>query len=102
MRALIVTRQTSAPPMEAMPMLVGAFNQWREQHRDKMEVFAFFTSGTGGCGIVNVADEMELYQLSAQFPLAPFSSVEVEVLVEGDAALQFLTQRIQALAAQMG
>ena len=50
----------------------------------------------------NVGDEMELYQLSAQFPLAPFSTVEVEILVEGDAALQCLTQRIQALAVQMG
>jgi hypothetical protein len=101
MRALIVTRQRTAPPFEAMPMLVEAFNQWRERYRSQMEEFSFFTSGNGGCGIVNVADEMELFQIAAQFPFSPFSTVQVEVLVEGDAALEFFTQMIQSQAAQM-
>jgi hypothetical protein len=96
MRALIVARQKTPPPMEMMPILVDGFQQWRDQHRDRMEHFSFFASGSGGCGIVTVENEMELHKLVASWPLALYSDVQVEVLVDGDEALQFLNEMIQA------
>lgn len=99
MRALIVARQKTSPPMEMMTILVDGFRQWRDQHRDRMEHFSFFASGTGGCGIVTVDNEMELHKLVASWPLTPFSDMQVEILVDGDEALQFLTESILAQAA---
>lgn len=102
MRALIVARQKVSPPMEMMPMLVDGFNQWRQEHRGKMENFSFFTNGLGGCAIVTVDDEMELYRIVSAWPLTPFSDMQVEILVDGDAALEAFTQMVQSRAAQMG
>jgi hypothetical protein len=101
MRALIVARQKTPPPMELMPMLVGGFQQWREQHRNRMEHFSFFAGGTGGCGIVTVDDEMELHKLVTSWPLALHSDMQVEILVDGDEALQFMAELIESQAAQM-
>jgi len=97
MRALIVARQKTPPPMEMMPMMIAGFQQWREQHRNRMEHFSFFASGTGGCGIVTVDNEMELHKMVTSWPLTPYSEMLVEVLVDGDEALQFLTEKIQSL-----
>ena len=101
MRALIVARQKTPPPMEMMPVLVGGFQQWRDQHRDRMEHFSFFAGGTGGCGIVTVDGEMELHKLVATWPLTLYSDVQVEILVDGDEALQFLNEMIQSQVAQL-
>ena len=101
MRALIVARQKTPPPMEMFPILVGGFHQWRDQYRDRMEHFSFFAGGSGGCGIVTVDNEMELHKLVATWPLTPFSDMQVEILVDGDEALQFLTELIQSQTAQM-
>jgi hypothetical protein len=87
--------------MEMMPILVDGFHQWRDQHRDRMEHFSFFASGAGGCGIVTVDNEMELHKLVAFWPLTPYSDMQVEILVDGDEALQALTEMIQSPAAQM-
>ena len=102
MRALIVAQQKTPPPAEMMPMLVAGFNQWRDEHRDKMESFSFFASGNGGCGIVTVGDEVELYRMVSSWPLAPYSHMLVEVLVDGDVALQGLTDMVNEMAGQMG
>jgi hypothetical protein len=87
--------------MEMLPILVGGFQQWRDQHRDRMEHFSFFAGGTGGCGIVTVDNEMELHKLVTSWPLTPYSDMQVEILVDGDEALQALTEMIQSQAAQM-
>ena len=96
MRALIVARQKTPPPMEMMPMLVDGFRQWRDQYRDRMEHFSFFASGTGGCGIVTIANEMELHNMVTSWPFTPYSDVQVEILVDGDEALQGFIEMIQS------
>lgn len=101
MRALIVARQKVPAPPEALPMLAQGFQAWRDQYRDKMEVFAFFTGANGGCAIVNVADETELYQITLDWPLNAFSNLDVEPLVDGDEALSRWSARVQQLADQL-
>ncbi|RIK45866.1 MAG: hypothetical protein DCC58_05150 [Chloroflexi bacterium] len=87
MRALIIARGTSAPPPERMVMIADAFKAWREQHRDRMEEFSWFPTGNSGCAIVNVAHEAEILQITSSYPLTPYSDMEVQLLIDGDAAL---------------
>jgi hypothetical protein len=101
MRALVVARQKTPPPIEMFPILVDGFHQWRDQHRDRMEHFSFFAGGTGGCGIVTVENEMDLHKMLASWPLTPYSDIQVDILVDGDEALKFLAEMIQSQAAQM-
>jgi hypothetical protein len=102
MRALVVARQKMPPPAEMMPGLAQGFAAWREQYRDKWESFFFFATVTGGCGIANVANETELFQMILEWPLTPFSDIEVHPVVDGDEALGRWVEQIQALAAQSG
>jgi hypothetical protein len=84
-----------------MPVLIEGFNQWRDQYRDQIDHFSFFAGGTGGCGIATVENEMELHKLVASWPLTLYSDMLVEVLVDGDEALQFLTESVQSQTAQI-
>ncbi len=101
MQALIVAREKTPVPMEMIPALFDGFRQWRDQHRNRMDYFSFFASGNGGCGIVTIDNEMELHKMVASWPLAPYSDMQVEILVDGDEALQFVNEMIQSQMAQM-
>jgi hypothetical protein len=79
------------------PML-ARFSEWRERHRTKMESFEWFVSG-GGFGVVEVADEQELYRLMLEFPFAFTDEIEVRPVVDGDRALQSTREALAALAA---
>ena len=98
MRALVIARQKVPPPMEMLPALTQGFQAWREQYRGKMEVFSFFVSTTGGCAVLNTADEAEAYQIMLEWPLSPFSDIEVIPIVDGDDALRRWIQQIEAMA----
>jgi hypothetical protein len=101
MRALVVARQKTPPPMEVMPILIDGFQQWRTQSRDQKDHFSFFAGGTEGCGIVTVDNEMDLHKLVASWPLTPYSDMLVEILVDGDETLLFLTEFIQSQPVQI-
>jgi hypothetical protein len=98
MRALILARQRTPAPMEYATMLAQGFKDWRQQHRDQLENFSWFTSGNGGCAIANVANETELFQMMVSWPLTPYSDVETHVLVDGDEALTFWADMIESSA----
>jgi hypothetical protein len=98
MRALILARTRNPVPMELAGMMAEGFKQWRNQHRDWLEYFAWFTSGNGGCAIANVANETELFQMMVSWPLQPFSEVETHTLVDGDEALAFWAEMIHSMS----
>ena len=99
--AILVEAGAVPPPPDQLPMLLQAFAHWRDKWREKMEVFAFWAGRQGGLGVLNVADESELSQMMFEFPLNPFSTVEARPIVDGDEALQRLTQTINQMLAQM-
>lgn len=100
MRVLVMVEPRTTPPMEMMPVLVEAFAQWRERWRSKMEAFEFLTQG-GGWGVFN-SDESELSQAIMEFPMGPFSAIQVHPTVDGDDALARLTEVVGQRVAQMG
>ena len=68
MRAMVITRPQSPPPLDLLPALFDGFAEWRERYRDRMESFEFFAGGGGGFGVVNVADEATLNQMMVENP----------------------------------
>ena len=99
--ALLVEPGAFPPPFDQMPMLLQGFADWRSRWREKMEVFEFFAGRPGGLGIVNAADERELSQMMFEFPLTPYSTIDVRPITPGDDALQRLTETMNNMLAQM-
>ncbi len=99
MRALVIARQKMPPPVEMLPALVQGFHAWRDKYRDKLESFSFFVSSTGGFAILNAEDENEAYQILLEWPLTPFSEIEVLPFVDGDHALSRWSAQMEGMAA---
>ena len=98
MRALVVARNRHPVPPDMLPAIADGFRAWRDQYKSKMEAFHFFVTSNGGFGIANVADESELYQMLLDWPLTPFSDIEVDLIVDGDVALQQWADRVAQMA----
>lgn len=99
--AILVEPGAVPPPLDQLPMLLQSFAQWREKWRGKMELFEFWSGRQGGIGVLNVADETELSQMMFEFPFNQFSTIDARPIVDGDDALQRLTQTINEMLAQM-
>ncbi len=99
--AILVEPGAVPPPPDQLPMLLHAFAQWRDRWRGQMELFAFWAGRPGGLGVLNVADETELSQMMFEFPFNPYSTIDVRPIVDGDEALQRLTQTVNDMLAQM-
>lgn len=98
MRVFITDRGTRfPPPPEQLPALADQFAGWRDRWRDKMESFEFFSDNNGGFGVVNVADETELYQLMSEYPFGPFDDVEARPIVDGDTALPRFREAVESM-----
>jgi hypothetical protein len=103
MRTLVIAEAGPvSPPPEATLMILEAFKAWRDKWRSKMEMFEFFAGRGGGWGVLNTADEVELSQMMNEFPLAPFSVVQVHPTVNGDEALARATETVKEMMAAMG
>ena len=102
MRALILARSKNPFPMELAPAMAHGFKEWRQKHRDHLKEFSWFTSGTGGCAIADVANETELFQMMASWPLSAYSDVDIYTLVDGDEALDFWANLIESRTGGQG
>jgi len=63
------------------------FAEWREQYRDHLQSFEFFAGSPGGFMVINVADEVMLNQLMAEYPFLNYLDLEVRPIIDGDTAL---------------
>lgn len=88
MRVLVISQPGPVPASpEAMAGLLGAFKDWRDRWRSKMEMFEFFAGGGGGWGVFNLADEVELSQAMMEYPFTPFSMIQTHLTINGDEAM---------------
>ena len=63
------------------------FAEWREQYRDHLQSFEFFAGSPGGFMVINVADEVILNRLMAEYPLVAYVDIDVRPIIDGDTAL---------------
>jgi len=96
MRFAVIVRPKHQLRPEEMPMVHQAFSAWREQYRDRMDVFEFFLGG-GGFGIVDVDDAEELNRMLLRNPVVFIGETEVLPILDGDVALRQWGEAIQEM-----
>ena len=87
MRFIAITRLISPVPAEQLPSIMERFAEWREQYRNHLQSFEFFAGSPGGFMVINVADEVMLNQLMAEYPFLNYLDIEVRPIIDGDTAL---------------
>jgi muconolactone delta-isomerase len=101
MRFLVTTKTKFPMPPEAAPGLMDALSAWASKYTEngKMEAVWADAGRTGGGGILNVASPEELDAIMIEFPVGPFSEVEVVPITELQASLERSKEMFQAMAA---
>ncbi len=100
MQFLVLTRQFSPPPIEMVAPLLEATQAWLARYRGSGKITsAWAVAGTpNGGGLLEVDSHEELDEIVGDFPLAPFSTMEVIALSDLDRSLE--TAKAQATQAR--
>jgi muconolactone delta-isomerase len=103
MQFLVITRQTSAPPLELSLPLMQAMEGWVAEQRASGRVKSMwaFAGAPGGGGLVEVSSHEELDELMIGFPLAPWSSIEVLAVSDLDHNLKATQAMLQRMMEMM-
>ena len=101
MRFLLVTKPKTMPPPDMILPLIDAMDAWVKKYKQagKLEQVWGFAGQQGGGGIGNVASLEELDQVMAEFPVGPFSDIQIYYLVDLEKSLEQNRKIFQAMAA---
>ena len=99
MRFLVVTKSKHPMPPEAVEPMFQALQQWAQRHTQskKMEQVWSFAGIPGGGGIFNVNSLEELDAIMIEFPLGPFSDIEILGLADITAGIQGVIAAAKAM-----
>jgi muconolactone delta-isomerase len=99
MRYLVVTKQTTPMPPEMAPGLLAAMKAFSARYTDlgKVEQSWSFAGQSGGGAILNVDSLEELDEIMAEFPLRPFSNIEIYGLVHLHNSLDTASKAFEAM-----
>ncbi len=100
MRFLITGKNKFPMPPEIAPALIDASIAWAKKYtgNGKLEQLWGLAGIAGGGGIVNVGSPDELDTVMTEFPLGPFTDIEVYSLTDFTGSLEKLKQVMQAAA----
>ncbi len=100
MRFLVITKNTSPMPVEAVIGLMEAMSNFAAKYRanGKMEQAWAFAGTQGGGAIMNVESCDELDDIMSEYPFAPFSQIDVYPLTD---LLRSLTKSKEVAATMM-
>ncbi len=100
MRFLITGKNKFPMPPEIAPGVVDATIAWAKKYsgNGKLEQLWGLAGIAGGGGIVNVGSPDELDTIMTEFPLGPFTEIEVYALTDFIGSLEKLKQVMQAAA----
>lgn len=103
MQFLVITRQSSPPPLELLPPLMEAMEGWVAEQRAAGRVKSMwaFAGIPGGGGLVEVASHEELDEVMIGFPLAPWSNIEVLAVSDLDHNLKVNQAMLQRMMQMM-
>ena len=103
MRYLVVTKQATPMPPEMVPGLMAAMRAFSARYTasGKIEQSWSFAGLSGGGAILNVASLEELDEIMAEFPLGPFSHIEIYGLVHLDKSLDAAAKAFEAMMGAM-
>jgi muconolactone delta-isomerase len=100
MKFLVVTKSKMPFPPEMAPGIVDAVEEWTRKYTAKgqLEQIWSFAGLQGGGGIANVNSLEELDAIMTEFPIAPFSDIEVYGLVDFEASVGIWKEAAKAMA----
>jgi muconolactone delta-isomerase len=100
MRFLITGKNKLPMPPEMASAIVDATIAWGKKYtgNGKLEQLWGLAGIAGGGGIVNVGSAEELDTIMTEFPLGPFTDIEVHALVDFIGSMEKLKQVILASA----
>ncbi len=100
MRFLITGKNKFPMPPEMAPAIVDATIAWAKKYtgNGKLEQLWGLAGIAGGGGIVNVGSPDELDTIMTEFPLGPFTDIEVHPLTDFAGSMERLKQVMQAAA----
>jgi muconolactone delta-isomerase len=93
MKLAVIYRPKNTPPLDAVAGMFEGMGQWLQKYQGQMDVLYFFAGG-GGFGVVDIDDAAELQRMLAEHPFTTFADVEINPVVEAQAALQNLQESL--------
>ncbi len=100
MRFLIAGKNKYQMPPEMAPAIVDATIAWAKKYtgNGKIEQLWGLAGMSAGGGIANVDSADELDAIMTEFPLGPFTDIEVHPMVDLAGSMEKLKQAMQAAA----
>jgi muconolactone delta-isomerase len=99
LKFLVVTKSKTPFPPEMAQGLLDAVEGWAKKYTasGKIEQIWNFAGLQGGGGITNVNSLEELDDIMTEFPLGPFSDIEVYGLADFESGMRTLKQAVQSM-----
>jgi muconolactone delta-isomerase len=99
MRFLVTTTAKFPIPPEVAPRLMEALGAWANKYTQsgKLETVWSDAGRRGGGGILNVDSLDELDAIMTEFPIGPFSEIEIQPIVDLADSLQRTKQLFEAM-----
>ena len=98
MKFLVVSKSKHLVPPEVMIGVIDAMKSWLQKYKEKIEQSWGFADTQGGGGILNVESLEELNLILTEFPMGPFSELQVHGLVALEPSLERLQIALQAMS----
>ncbi len=91
MKFAVIYRPKTPPPLDAVAGMFEGMGQWLQKYQGRMDVLYFFAGG-GGFGVMDVDDAGDLQRMLAEHPFTTYADVEINPVVEAQAALKNLQE----------
>lgn len=100
MKYLVLGRNKDMVPPEAAAGILDGASAWAKKYTEngKLEAVWALAGVQGGGEILNVDSNDEVDAIMAEFPLGPFTKMEVFPIVDFNEAMQRAKQAVQAMA----
>jgi muconolactone delta-isomerase len=100
MKFLMVSKSKHLVPPELMTDVIGGMKSWLQKYKGKIEQSWGFADTQGGGGILNVESLEELDLILTEFPMGPFSELDVHGLVALEPSLERLQIALQSMSSR--
>lgn len=98
MEFLAIVKNKYPMPQDMVPGLMDATIAWMHKYEGRLEHTWGFAGLQSGGGVANVESAEELDEIMTEFPLGPFSDIEIYPLVDMESSLKHAKQIAQAMA----
>jgi muconolactone delta-isomerase len=100
MKFLVVSNSKHLVPPDVMTDVIYAMKSWLQKYNEKIEQAWGFAGTQGGGGIIDVDSLEELDVIMTEFPMGPFSEIQIHGLVDLEPSLERLQLALQTMSSK--